>query len=133
MAPGFRPDLEPVTLIGSMFGDRELPAVVAIDEAALSAQLATITDALGIAPVEPVLEITDGTPTLTPGIPGRTLDATATADAMAAALLKPRSPDRGARRVGGSDRDEEAARRPRSLPKRPSRAPSRSRPRRSPP
>ncbi len=90
--PAYGRSWSPLALVSRMMGGDQWPAVPAVDEAALAAQVQLIADALDVAAIEPVLTVTDGEPELTDGIAGRALDEAATATALADALLKPRKP-----------------------------------------
>ena len=90
--PAYGRSWSPLSLVSRMFGGGQWPAIPAVDEAALSAQVQLIADALDVAAVEPVLTVTDGEPELTDGIAGRALDEAATATALTEALLLPRKP-----------------------------------------
>ncbi len=90
--PAYGRSWSPFSLVSRMLGGGQWPAIAAVDEAALSAQVQLIADALDVAAVEPVLTVTDGEPELTDGIAGRALDEAATAMALTDALLLPRKP-----------------------------------------
>lgn len=92
VAPAYGHTWNPIDLVARFLQGDELPALPAVDEAALAAQVQVIADALAVAPVEPVLVVEDGEPVLTPGIPGRALDAEVTSDALIDAVLRPRAP-----------------------------------------
>ena len=92
VAPAFGHTWNPVTLVGSLFGGNDLPAVVTADDALLAAQVAAIADAVDVPPTEPTVAIEAGAPVVTPGTPGRLLDRAAVIAALEAALLEPRSP-----------------------------------------
>ncbi len=92
VAPAFGNTWNPFGLVGRFFGGQHLPAIPAVDEAALTEQVQLIADALDVAPTEPVLAMKDGKPVLTEGVPGRALDESATAAAMTDAVLRPRAP-----------------------------------------
>jgi vancomycin resistance protein YoaR len=96
VAPAYGRTWNPKDLVDRFLGGDSLPAVAAVDEAALAAQVQVISDALDVAPVEPVLVVEDGEPVLTPGVPGRALDVEATSAALVDAVLRPRAPVRAA-------------------------------------
>ena len=96
VAPAYGRTWNPKDLVDRFLGGDSLPAVAAVDEAALAAQVQVISDALDVAPVEPVLVVEDGGPVLTPGVPGRALDVEATSAALVDAVLRPRAPVRAA-------------------------------------
>ena len=92
--PAYGRSWNPADLVGRMLGGHDWPAIPAVDDAALSAQVQLIADALDVAPIEPVLVVKGGEPMLTAGIPGRALDEKATAAALTDAVLAPRKPIR---------------------------------------
>lgn len=92
VAPAYGRTWNPLALVGGLLGGGDWPAVPAVDEEALTAQVQLIADALDVAAVEPVLTINDGETVLVQGTPGRALDEAATASALTSAVLLPRKP-----------------------------------------
>ncbi len=92
VAPAYGRSLNPLTVLGFVTGGRDLPAVVTVDHAALDAQVAAIADTVDAPATEPSLTVSGGRVTLTPGHAGHILDREATAQAIAAAYLAPRTP-----------------------------------------
>jgi vancomycin resistance protein YoaR len=90
--PAFGRSWNPVTLVGHLLGQTSLPVVVSVDRAALDTQVQSIADAVNQPPENPTLVITGGQPKLTDGQVGRELDNAVMAEALVAAVLKPRSP-----------------------------------------
>ena len=92
VAPAFGRTWNPIDLAAAVLWDSTLPAVVAVDQPALDAQIEVIAEALDIAPVEPVLTLEAGKPVLSEGTAGRALDRAATQAALTDAVLAPRQP-----------------------------------------
>jgi vancomycin resistance protein YoaR len=92
VAPAFGHTWNPIALVTRLFDSTTLPAVAAVDEPLLAAQVDLIADAIDQPAVEPTLRVTGGKGVVTPGAPGRALDREATADAMTQAVLLPRAP-----------------------------------------
>jgi vancomycin resistance protein YoaR len=92
VAPAFGHTWNPVTLIAGMFGSTTLPAVAAVDEPLLSAQIDLIAQGIDRPAVEPSVDVEKGEGVVTPGTDGRALDREATAAAMTEAFLLPRAP-----------------------------------------
>jgi vancomycin resistance protein YoaR len=92
VAPAFGRTWNPIALVTSLFGSEALPAVPAVDEDRLAAEVAAIADSVDRPAVEPSLEFRRGAAVVTPGTPGRVLDREATAAALTAAVLQPRAP-----------------------------------------
>lgn len=92
VAPAFGHTWNPVALIAGMFGSTALPAVAAVDEPLLSAQIDLIAQNIDRPAVEPSVDVEKGEGVITPGTDGRALDREATAAAMTEAFLLPRAP-----------------------------------------
>jgi vancomycin resistance protein YoaR len=92
VAPAFGHTWNPVALIAGMFGSTTLPAVAAVDEPLLSAQIDLIAQSIDRPAVEPSVDVEKGEGVITPGTDGRALDREATAAAMTEAFLLPRAP-----------------------------------------
>ena len=92
VAPAFGHTWNPVALIAGMFGSTTLPAVAAVDEPLLSAQIDLIAQSIDRPAVEPSVDVEKGEGVITPGTDGRELDREATAAAMTEAFLLPRAP-----------------------------------------
>ena len=92
VAPAFGHTWNPVALIAGMFGSTTLPAVAAVDEPLLSAQIDLIAQGIDRPAVEPSVDVEKGEGVITPGTDGRELDREATAAAMTEAFLLPRAP-----------------------------------------
>lgn len=92
VAPAFGRTWNPFSLVAGLFGSTTLPAVAAVDEALLAAQVALIAEAVDQPPVEPTVSVEKGEGVITPGVEGRALDREATAAAMTRAFLLPREP-----------------------------------------
>ncbi len=92
VAPAFGHTWNPVALIAGMFGSTALPAVAAVDEPLLSAQIDLIAQSIDRPAVEPSVDVEKGEGVITPGTDGRALDREATATAMTEAFLLPRAP-----------------------------------------
>ena len=92
VAPAFGHTWNPVALIAGMFGSTTLPAVAAVDEPLLSAQIDLIAQGIDLPAVEPSVDVEKGEGVITPGTDGRELDREATAAAMTEAFLLPRAP-----------------------------------------
>jgi vancomycin resistance protein YoaR len=92
VAPAFGHTWNPVALIAGMFGSTTLPAVAAVDEPLLSAQIDLIAQNIDRPAVEPSVDVEKGEGVITPGTDGRALDREATAAAMTEAFLLPRAP-----------------------------------------
>ncbi len=105
VAPAFGRKWNPVELIGAVLWEREFPAVVAVDQAALDTQLGVISAEIDIPPVEPAVVVEDGEPVLTPGTAGRAIDRPATTAALTAAAHPAPRADHRARDQGGADGD----------------------------
>lgn len=92
VAPAFGHTWNPLELVGRFLGGETLPAVAAVDEAALAEQVSAIADAIDVAPIEPTLTFDGTSPVLDPGTAGRALDEAATQQALVDAVLRKRSP-----------------------------------------
>ncbi len=92
VAPAFGHTWNPVALVAGMFGSTTLPAVAAVDEPLLSAQIDLIAQSIDRPAVEPSVDVEKGEGVITPGTDGRALDREATAAAMTEAFLLPRAP-----------------------------------------
>ena len=82
VAPAFGRTWNPFALVAGLFGSTTLPAVAAVDEPLLSAQVDLIAEAIDEPPVEPSVSVEKGEGVITPGADGRALDREATAAAM---------------------------------------------------
>lgn len=92
VAPAFGRTWNPVTLVTNLLGSTTLPAQITVDNEKLAAQVDLMAQAIDNPPVEPVVEVSDGEVTVTPGTPGRAIDREATTTALTTALLEPRAP-----------------------------------------
>ena len=92
VAPAFERTLNPLVLLGAASGMSDLAPVVNVDQAALDAQVASIAESVDAPPGEPSITVRGTKVSLTPGKPGTVMDQKATAAAIAAALMKPRTP-----------------------------------------
>lgn len=92
VSPAFGRSFNPFHLLGFMTSGRTLPAVVSVDHAKLDAQVAAIADTVDAPASEPSVEARGARLAVVPGRAGHVLDRTATADAIAAAFLQPRTP-----------------------------------------
>lgn len=89
---GIRRGFNPITLLTDLVGTRELNPVLAVDQAALEDQVASVAQAADVLPVEPKLKVTAKKITLTPGKDGLQVDQEALAGQMTAAVTQPREP-----------------------------------------
>jgi len=78
--------LNPWTRVMSLFGDRELDAVISSDATAMDAQLESLATQVDRAPVDATITIDGTTPSVVDPADGRTLDLEGTARAITAAL-----------------------------------------------
>lgn len=92
VAPAFGRTWNPFALVAGLFGSSALPAVAAVDEPLLAAQVGLIAEAVDQPPVEPRVSVEKGEGVITPGVDGRALDREATSEAMTRAFLLPRAP-----------------------------------------
>jgi vancomycin resistance protein YoaR len=84
--------LNPWTRLMSLFGDRELDAVISSDATAMDAQLESLATQVDRAPVDAMITIDGTTPSVVDPANGRTLDLKGTARAITAALAEGRNP-----------------------------------------
>jgi vancomycin resistance protein YoaR len=77
--------LRPFSWFASLFSSREVPLRFTVDPAVLGPALATLEGENRIAPVEPALDASGDTITVTPGTPGSGLDVDEVAAALTAA------------------------------------------------
>jgi len=87
VAPAYGRVWNPIDLIGSFLGGRELAAVALIDKTMLMDQVGAIADSVDVPAVEPTLVVKRGRATLTPGESGKVVDREATATALTEAVL----------------------------------------------
>jgi vancomycin resistance protein YoaR len=78
--------LNPWTRLMSLFGDREIEPVIATDRTALDAQIESIAEQVGRAPVDATISIDGTTPSVVDPADGRTLDQKGAAEAITTAL-----------------------------------------------
>lgn len=107
----------PATALQNRLGTTELTPLVAIDDAVLDQEVARLAQTIDTPPVEPTLSVSGGKPTLTPGVPGVTLDQQATRELIVDSLLDPRQVLTLPLRTVSPDVTEEAAQRARALAK----------------
>lgn len=107
----------PATALQNRLGTTELTPLVAIDDAVLDQEVARLSQTIDTPPVEPTLSVSGGKPTLTPGVPGVTLDQQATRELIVDSLLDPRQVLTLPLRTVSPDVTEEAAQRARTLAK----------------
>lgn len=107
----------PATALQNRLGTTELTPLVAIDDAVLDQEVARLSQTIDTPPVEPTLSVSGGKPTLTPGVPGVTLDQQATRELIVDSLLDPRQVLTLPLRTVSPDVTEEAAQRARALAK----------------
>lgn len=107
----------PATALQNRLGTTELTPLVAIDDAVLDQEVARLAQTIDTPPVEPTLSVSGGKPTLTPGVPGVTLDQQATRELIVDSLLDPRQVLTLPLRTVSPDVTEEAAQRARTLAK----------------
>jgi vancomycin resistance protein YoaR len=82
--------LNPVSMLRSIFADRNLQPVLDVDRQALESALGDISLAVAKPAVEPSLAMDGKQPVLTPGVDGQGLDVEATATALQESFLDPR-------------------------------------------
>lgn len=107
----------PATALQNRLGTTELTPLVAIDDAVLDQEVARLAQTIDTPPVEPTLSVSGGKPTLTPGVPGVTLDQQATRELIVDSLLDPRQVLTLPLLTVSPDVTEEAAQRARALAK----------------
>lgn len=107
----------PATALQNRLGTTELTPLVAIDDAVLDQEVARLSQTIDTPPVEPTLSVSGGKPTLTPGVPGVTLDQQATRELIVDSLLDPRQVLTLPLLTVSPDVTEEAAQRARALAK----------------
>lgn len=79
---------DPLTIINVLFGGRQVPAVVRVDEAKLNAVVAELAGKVDVDPVDAKLDYDGLKPRVTPGVDGLALQQDETADAIRAAFLR---------------------------------------------
>ena len=92
VAPAYGHIWNPVALVAHLWSGSELPAVLAVDEPALTAQVQAIADQVDRPPVEPTVDVKHGEAVFTEGRDGVAVDVAATSAAIRDAVLKPRAP-----------------------------------------
>jgi len=92
VAPAYGHTWNPITLVQQLLSSQQLPALPAVDEPRLAAEVDSIADTVDRPAVEPTLEIRRGEAVVTPGTPGQVLDREATMSALVDAVLEPRAP-----------------------------------------
>jgi vancomycin resistance protein YoaR len=78
--------LNPWTRLTSLFADRSVEPVLAVDETSLQGQIEALAGTVDRAPVDASISLLDTTPSLVEPVAGRTLDRSGTAAAITAAL-----------------------------------------------
>jgi vancomycin resistance protein YoaR len=84
--------LNPWTRLTSLFGDREIAPVIAVDQDALATQLDTVAAQVNRAPVDATIHIEGSAPSVVEPAAGRTLDEKRSARAITAALASAGDP-----------------------------------------
>lgn len=107
----------PAEAVRDRFGERDLTPIVAVDDAVLDEQIATLASAIDTIPTEPTLSVSGGKVTLTPGVPGVELDQAATRTLLVDRLLERREDIELPLTTVSPQVTDEAAQRARSLAK----------------
>ncbi|MBK8462346.1 MAG: VanW family protein [Nigerium sp.] len=86
-AAGVGRSLNPLSIWENLVGGSDREAVIARNDELLSHGMTDLGQLANTDPTDAALAIEEGAPSLTEAVPGRAVDATATADALAAAFL----------------------------------------------
>ncbi|MCW2510120.1 MAG: putative vancomycin resistance protein, partial [Modestobacter sp.] len=78
--------LNPWTRLISLFADRSVDPVLAVDETSLQGQIEALASTVDRAPVDASISLLDATPSMVEPVAGRTLDRSGTAAAITTAL-----------------------------------------------